>query len=98
MRLCRNIGKDSNVFKRIYKTAFNYYLKSKLCIAGSHFFGEINDLMKMEKQIPQGKVIEIMTHPHFDDSGNIVDSDKKDLHTKLRTLVMASNRISYKDL
>ncbi len=98
MRLCRNMGKDDNAFKRIYKSAFNFYLKNKLGIGGSHFFGEINDLVKMEKQIPQGKVIEIMTHPHFDDHGNLVDSDKKDLHIKLNPLLLSSNKISYKDL
>lgn len=97
IRLCRNMGKDQNSFKRIYKSAFNFYLKNKLGIGGSHFFGEINDLVKMEKQIPQGKVIEIMTHPHFDDHGNLVDSDKRDLHTKLNPLLL-SNKISYKDL
>ena len=98
MRLCRNMGGDTNAFKRIYKSAFNFYLKSKLEIAGSHFFGEINDLVKMEKQIPQGKVIEIMTHPRFDVHGTIVDSDMKDLHAKLSPLLHASNKISYKDI
>ena len=98
MRLCRNMGKDTNAFKRIYKSAFNFYLKNKLGIGGSDFFGEINDLVKMKKQIPPGKVIEIMTHPHFDDHGNLVDRDKKDLHTKLNPLLLSSNKISYKDL
>ena len=98
MRLCRNMGRDTNAFKRIYKSAFNFYLKNKLEIAGSHFFGEINDLVKMEKQIPQGKVIEIMTHPRFDIHGNIVDSDLKDLRAKLSPLLHASNKISYKDI
>ena len=97
MRVCRNMGKDHNSFKKIYKTAFNFYLKSKLGIKGSHFFGEINDLVKMQKQIPAGNIIEIMTHPRFDDNGTLVDYDLNCLQRKL-TPLLSSNKISYKDL
>lgn len=92
------MGKDQNSFKRIYKSAFNFYVRSKLGIGGSHFFGEVNGFVKMKNQIPKGKIIEIMTHPRFDDHGNIVDSDFKDLKRKLHPFLHISNRISYKDL
>jgi len=97
MRLCRNMGRDRNRFKKIYKNAFNFYIKTKLGIKGSHFFGEINDLVKMQKKIPAGKIIEIMTPPRFDNNGALVDYDLNCLQGKL-SLFRSSNKISCKDL
>jgi predicted glycoside hydrolase/deacetylase ChbG (UPF0249 family) len=99
VRLTRNIGQQQGYSKRIYKAVYNWYLKGYAGITGTDYFGDIDDLRYfLQRRKPEGKSVEVMVHPLFDETGELVDLDRKDLRDKLRPVIDHRNTISYTDL
>lgn len=72
LRIHRNIGNISTA-KAIGKAIYNSKLK-KLGVAYSDYFGGYSDVEGID-HLPQNGMIEVMCHPDFDLSGNVVDRD-----------------------
>ena len=87
IRLTRNIGPSIGTFKNLYKRIFNrWHLGRHTGLASTDYFGDIEDMDFLQKMKPQtGKFIEIMVHPLFDERGELVDMDQKNLQEKLQT-------------
>ena len=100
MRLTRNMGRQGSAPKRVYKELFNrWYLKGMSGLRAVDYFGDINDWQFFQdRHPPSGKNIEIMVHPLFDEKGELVDLDRKNLQAQLGPVVHHRNTISYTDL
>ncbi|MDA8620950.1 ChbG/HpnK family deacetylase [Planctomycetota bacterium] len=84
VRISRNLGVDSNVFKRAYKFAF----RGGLRIAGlqtADYFGEIQDVPLIGRSARADSVIELMVHVvGRDGAGQILDYDRRPISSKIR--------------
>ncbi len=100
IRLTRNLGRQNGYLKKIYKGAFNrWYLKGYAGIKGTDYFGDIDDFRySFADRLPAGKSVEVMVHPLFDGTGELVDYDQQDLQNKLKGLFEGCNILSYNDL
>ncbi|HVM89474.1 MAG TPA: ChbG/HpnK family deacetylase [Puia sp.] len=88
IRSCRNLGSKNLLVKEVYKNAFNFYLKNIKGYAFSGYFGSIDDLMQSSYFVnAKNQLVEIMVHPMFDASGNLVDDDMRRLTDKLAPLI-----------
>src|ERR1700761_5638293 len=75
IRLTRNIGASPNFPKRLYKAVFNRWRLGGF--RNTDYFGDITDMLDFSREHhPEGKVIEIMVHPLFDEMGKLVDLDR----------------------
>ena len=86
IRLTRNMGKSGGYFKSIYKTIFNrWHLGRHRGLSSTDYFGDIEDMYFLQKAKPRsGKFIEIMVHPLFNERGELVDMDRRNLLEKLQ--------------
>jgi predicted glycoside hydrolase/deacetylase ChbG (UPF0249 family) len=99
IRLTRNMGRTPGYSKLVYKGMCNGYLRRFAGVRSTDYFGDIEDLRHLlSKRSPAGKSIEVMVHPLFDESGELVDYDRKPLYDKLRPVIDHRNTISYTDL
>jgi hypothetical protein len=89
IRLTRNIGRPPAYPKRIYKHLFNRWrLTGPARLKNTDYFGDIGDLLYFsEHRWPDGKTIEVMVHPLFDEKGGLVDLDRKDLRRRLTPIL-----------
>lgn len=72
VRISRNMG-DIRGLKKLYKMGFNFRLGT-LGFRKTDYFGDVNALEFLIKSDPSpNKSIEIMVHPYYDDSGNLID-------------------------
>lgn len=89
VRITRNTGRIPNYFKRIYKTIFNKWrLGSPHDFRNTDYFGDIEDLrVSAGHERLEGKSIEIMVHPLFNEAGSLVDLDRRDLYQQLESIL-----------
>jgi predicted glycoside hydrolase/deacetylase ChbG (UPF0249 family) len=100
LRLSRNMGNLQSRAKRLYKTIFNqWYLKGIAGIRGTDYFGDLEDFQSLlASRTLRGKSIEVMVHPLLNESGALVDYDRKSLPAKVNDLIDHRHTISYSDL
>jgi len=100
IRLTRNMGRQKRGPRMLYKSVFNrWYLKGYAGITAADYFGDIHDWNFLQQtRPPAGKNIEIMVHPLFNQGGELVDYDQKDLKEQLGPVIGLRNTISYTDL
>jgi chitin disaccharide deacetylase len=83
IRLTRNMGRSGAFYKNIYKTIFNRWHRG---LSSTDYFGDIEDMHFSQNAHPRtGKLIEIMVHPLFSETGELVDMDRRNLQEKLQT-------------
>jgi chitin disaccharide deacetylase len=89
IRLSRNMGRQSNYLKRLYKTIFNrWQLGRDSGLSNTDLFGDIGDMVFHSRAgWPAGKKIEIMVHPLFDDEGTLVDYNRLPLQSQLAPIL-----------
>ncbi len=98
IRKARNMGKESQPFKMVYKTFINSYLRRYPGISATDYFGDIDDFsFLLEERSPKNKSIEIMVHPKFNEKQELVDYDGKNLQEKLEPLMDTRYSISHTD-
>jgi len=96
IRLTRNMGLLTNAPRKIYKLFFNGYLRHASGVIGTDYFGDVEDFSALRKKGPTGdKSIEIMVHPSFNDKGELVDYDMRNLQEKLQFLFAPSHTSVY---
>jgi predicted glycoside hydrolase/deacetylase ChbG (UPF0249 family) len=82
IRLTRNMGRSGGYLKQIYKSIFNRWHRG---LTSTDYFGDIEDMHFSQKaQSRKGQVIEIMVHPLFNERGELVDMDRRNLQEKLQ--------------
>lgn len=72
VRLGRNMYKKASLFNRLYKLKLNGSIKRD-GYAFSQYFGSYKDLRECYKEL-NGTVIEVMTHPMYNEEGVLVDT------------------------
>jgi predicted glycoside hydrolase/deacetylase ChbG (UPF0249 family) len=83
IRLTRNMGRQPNFVKRLYKLLLNTWRLGGE-VGKTDYFGDIADLLHFSRhRWPVGKFIEVMVHPQYDESGRLVDLDRKPLWPRL---------------
>ena len=87
IRLTRNMGRSGGYTRSIYKTIFNlWHLGRHRGLSTTDYFGDIEDMYFSQKARPRsGKFFEIMVHPLFNERGELVDMDRRNLQEKLQT-------------
>src|SRR5258706_9060298 len=99
IRLIRNMGLELAGPKMGYKQVFNRYLKRSAGITTTDYFGGIHDWYFLQlTRPPAGKNIEIMVHPLFNEGGELVDGDLRNLQAQLEPVIDHHDTISYSDL
>jgi len=94
IRLTRNMGKPPSLLKRLYKLIFNKWrLGNDRDFRNTDFFGDIEDMNNTEKPSLDGKNIEIMVHPLFNEEGELVDLDRQNLYRRLWNIL--EKQVSY---
>jgi hypothetical protein len=89
IRLTRNMGRQPNYLKRLYKTIFNrWQLGRDAGLSNTDLFGDIGDMVFHSRAgWPAGKKIEIMVHPLFNDEGTLVDYNRQPLQWQLEPIL-----------
>jgi predicted glycoside hydrolase/deacetylase ChbG (UPF0249 family) len=86
IRLTRNIGAAPSFPKRLYKQFFNRFALNGF--RNTDYFGDIADMAHFSEGLqPEGKSIEIMVHPLFDEEGGLVDMDRRPLQPLLERIL-----------
>jgi predicted glycoside hydrolase/deacetylase ChbG (UPF0249 family) len=88
VRLARNIGPGIRPAKRFYKQAFNWVLRRR-GFARTDSFGSVSDVLYLLRRGRSlaGRRVEVMTHPHYDAGGRLVDQpDRSLLEPAVRSL------------
>lgn len=99
IRLTRNMGLQLAGPKMVYRQVCNRYLKGSAGITTTDYFGDIHDWYFLQlTHPPAGKNIEIMVHPLFNEGGELVDGDLRDLQEQLEPVIDHHNTISYSEL
>jgi len=85
IRLTRNIGQQPSFAKRIYKALFNKWrLGARHEFHNTDYFGDIEDMNVFSRHRRlDGKTMEIMVHPLFNEEGELVDRDHQNLYGRL---------------
>jgi chitin disaccharide deacetylase len=76
VRLARNCGAGISLPRRLYKMYFNTRL-ARAGLAHTRYFGEVADYVYLKEHHAspgQRADFEVMTHPIFDDRGDLIDS------------------------
>jgi predicted glycoside hydrolase/deacetylase ChbG (UPF0249 family) len=89
IRLTRNMGRQPSYLKRLYKTVFNrWQLGRHTGLNNTDLFGDIGDLVYQSRSgWPEGKKIEIMVHPQFNENGELVDLNRQPLQPQLAAIL-----------
>ncbi len=88
IRGSRNMGTNNKRLKSLYKKGFNYYLKNISGYSSTDYFGSINDFIESNLSVSRhGKLVEIMVHPMYNNEGELVDDDWRNLANKLSTII-----------
>lgn len=89
IRLTRNMGRQHSYLKRLYKTVFNrWQLGRHTGLNNTDLFGDITDMVYHSRGgWPEGKKIEIMVHPLFNEGGELVDLNRQPLQPQLAPIM-----------
>jgi predicted glycoside hydrolase/deacetylase ChbG (UPF0249 family) len=98
IRIARNLGRDSSVFKTAYKRIFNTKLKM-LLLAATDYFGSIDDVLEMKRCGSIQNIVrscEIMVHPRLNERDLLVeDSNGLELEPLVRQVDGYKDACSY---
>ena len=96
IRLTRNMGRQPSYLKQLYKTVFNrWQLGRHTGLSNTDLFGDIGDLVYHSRSgWPEGKKIEIMVHPQFNENGELVDLNRQLLQPQLAPILRQSLNLS----
>jgi len=78
MRILNNLNRSTNYYKSLYRWQINNYIRIKNA-NHSDFFGdqlEVISQLKIAPKFCNGKKLEIMVHPDYNESGIIIDKVK----------------------
>jgi|SRR5450432_2198299 len=88
IRPARNMGLQRSLFKMVYKSLLNNYLKYRVGMANADLFGNLDDFEALMKNThTKGKSIEIMVHPNIDQRQDIIDDNGNNLNAKLVNII-----------
>jgi chitin disaccharide deacetylase len=89
IRLTRNMGRQPNYLKRLYKAVFNrWQLGRHTGLNNTDLFGDIDDMVyHARSRWPEGSTIEIMVHPLFNEQGELVDLNRRPLQPQLAPIL-----------
>jgi predicted glycoside hydrolase/deacetylase ChbG (UPF0249 family) len=91
VRLTRNCRPDVPVSTRIYRAAFNGWLRRK-GLAATRYFGDIDDYAVMHGKRDD---LELMAHPDLDDDARLVDFHCAQPGTPLEELLSPVERLEH---
>ena len=80
LRLSRNAGSSLGFVKRTYKGCFNWRVR-RAGLARTQFFVGLRDYVNIASDTELGQVptiFEVMVHPGFDETGNVINYDEND--------------------
>lgn len=97
VRLTRNIGSHISTPKKMYKAAFNFYIKNLAGFKSAQYFGDLDDIA-VTGALPPQSTLEIMVHAMYNTKGEIVDYNQKPLFDGVRKLLVQNQLINYSDL
>jgi predicted glycoside hydrolase/deacetylase ChbG (UPF0249 family) len=89
IRLTRNMGRAPGLAKRLYKIVFNRWrLGRRRDFHNTDYFGDIEDMKAFDgnNQL-DGKKVEIMVHPLFNEEGELIDLDRQNLYHRLWSIL-----------
>jgi predicted glycoside hydrolase/deacetylase ChbG (UPF0249 family) len=72
IRVCRHRDLASRWWKNLYRTAVNFKLRST-GLAGTDYFGTLEDAIRLHKQIARPFTMEVMLHPALDKDDRLID-------------------------
>jgi predicted glycoside hydrolase/deacetylase ChbG (UPF0249 family) len=89
VRLTRNMGRQPNYLKRLYKAVFNrWQLGGHTGLDNTDLFGDIEDMVYHSRRgWPGGATVEIMVHPLFNEQGELVDLNQQPLQPQLAPIL-----------
>ncbi|HEY4108721.1 ChbG/HpnK family deacetylase [Puia sp.] len=89
IRLTRNMGEPPGLARRIYKAVFNRWrLGRGPDFRNMDYFGDIEDMKIFSRRGSlDGKKVEIMVHPLFNEEGELVDLDRQNLYRRLWSIL-----------
>jgi len=89
IRLTRNMGEIPSFAKRVYKALFNKWrLGNRRDFRNTDYFGDIADMKFFSRdKVLDGKKVEIMVHPLFNEEGELVDLDRQSLYRQLWSIL-----------
>lgn len=103
IRLCRNKDINSKWWKNCYRSFVNFQIRTA-GLAGTDFFGTIEDALRLHKQIIKPFVMEAMLHPTLNKDDQIIDfflegSLKSSIDKLLQTVSLESTVLcSFNDI
>lgn len=96
VRLTRNIGQGMQPSKILYKLLLNRWRLNQRGLVNTDYFGDIADMKWMLKtRHPEGKTIEIMVHPLFDEANRLIDIDRSSLQQRVSSILESIIAIPY---
>lgn len=97
LRLSNNLGKTSFINK-VYRTSYNKII-SYHKLAGTDYFGSINNLSKYRKTLNASSIIELMIHPGQIYDNQIFDAySNENLSMLLPDITVGHKLVSYNNL
>jgi predicted glycoside hydrolase/deacetylase ChbG (UPF0249 family) len=78
VRLARNCGAGLGPANRAWKAVFNTRVR-RAGLAGTRWFGNVDDCVVLRARRPGETGVEVMVHPVRDAGGRVVDDERRDL-------------------
>jgi hypothetical protein len=99
IRRSRNIGRQPALSKRIYKAAINRWrLGNRHKFRNTDYFGDIDDMKGLPETFSlDGKSVEIIVHPIFNEEGELVDLDRQNLYQRLWSILEKQPALCLRD-
>lgn len=99
LRISRNVGKDLCLLKKLYKGLYNKMIEWK-GLKRATYFARLDDVSEIfkKKGIPSNASIEMMCHPTWGPSGQLINmnsSNMEELVKSLAELAPRADRIPY---
>ena len=100
VRIARNLVKNREIMKRVYKGFFNATL-GRNALRASDYFGSVDEyLLFMDGRTKAERIIEIMIHPHYKgDTLYVTDSmEAANYKNVMRVHLLSEGTMSFRDL
>lgn len=95
VRLTRNMGPVPSMSKQLYKLVFNRWrLRGRF--HNTDYFGDIEDINVFTRSRNlNGKSVEVMVHPLYNEEGELVDLDGQNLYQRLWNILEKQPTLSF---
>lgn len=95
VRLTRNMGHVPSAAKQFYKLVFNRW-RLRGGFRNTDYFGDIEDIDVFTKCGKlEGKSVEVMVHPLYNEEGELVDLDGRNLYKRLWSILEKQPTLSF---